>query len=74
MLSIVYDGRRVDKAYKPDLIIEDKVIVELKTVSVFSAAHQAQILTYLRLSGIHTGLLINFHAVPFRSGIKRFVM
>ena len=74
VLSIVYDGRRVDKAYKPDLIIEDKVIVELKTVSVFSAAHQAQILTYLRLSGIHTGLLINFHAVPFRSGIKRFVM
>jgi GxxExxY protein len=73
-LPVVYDGRRVDVAYRPDLIVADKVIVEIKTVTAFSPVHEAQILTYLRLSGIHTGLLINFHAVPFKSGIRRFVV
>ena len=73
-LSIVYDGHPVKVAYRPDLIVHERVIVELKTVSAFAPVHEAQILTYLRLSGIHVGLLINFHAVPFKSGIKRFVM
>jgi GxxExxY protein len=58
----------------PDLIVDDRLIVELKTVTAFADAHKAQILTYLRLSGIKIGLLLNFHAVPFKSGIKRFVM
>ena len=73
-LPVVYDGCRVDLAYRPDLIVTDTVIVELKTVTEFSPVHTAQILTYLRLSGLHVGLLINFHAVPFKSGIKRFVV
>jgi len=73
-LSIVYDGHPVKVAYRPDLIVHERVIVELKTVSAFAPVHEAQILTYLRLSGIHVGLLINFHAVPFKSGIRRFVM
>ena len=73
-LPVVYSGRRVEIAYRPDLIVGDQVIVELKTVTMFSPVHQAQILTYLRLSGIRTGLLINFHAIPFKAGIKRFVM
>ena len=73
-LPIVYDGHRVDVAYRPDLIVDERLIVELKTVTALAAAHKAQILTYLRLSGIKVGLLINFHAVPFTSGIKRFVM
>jgi GxxExxY protein len=73
-LPVVYDGHRVELAYRPDLIVKDRVIVELKTVSAFSPVHQAQILTYLRLSGIRIGLLINFHAVPFKSGIRRFIV
>ena len=73
-LPIVYDGQRVEAAYRPDLIVDDRLIVELKTVTTFADAHKAQILTYLRLSGIRIGLLLNFHAIPFKSGIKRFVM
>jgi GxxExxY protein len=74
MLPVIYDGLRVDLAYRPDLIVNDQVIVELKTVSAFSLMHEAQILTYLRLSNIQVGLLINFHAVPFKSGIRRFII
>ena len=73
-LPVVYDGYRVKLAYRPDLIINDQVIVELKTVTAFAPVHEAQILTYLRLSGIRVGLLINFHAVPFKSGIRRFII
>lgn len=74
LLPIVYDDHRVEAAYRPDLIIGDSLIVELKAVTVFAPIHKAQILTYLRLSQIRVGLLINFHAVPFPKGIKRFVM
>ena len=73
-LPIVYDEHRVEAAYRPDLIVADSVIVELKTVSACAPVHQAQILTYLRLSKIRVGLLMNFHAVPFPKGIKRFVL
>lgn len=73
-LPIVYDDHRVEAAYRPDLIISDSLIVELKTVTEFAPVHRAQILTYLRLSKIRVGLLINFHAIPFPKGIKRFVM
>ena len=74
MLPVDYDGHRVELAYRPDLIVDNRVIVELKTVTAISPPHEAQILTYLRLSGIKVGLLINFHAVPFKSGIRRFVV
>ncbi len=73
-LPIVYDEYRVEAAYRPDLIVADSVIVELKTVSEFAPVHPAQILTYLRLSRIRVGLLMNFHSVPFPKGIKRFVL
>ena len=73
-LPIVYGGYRVTAAYRPDLIVDDRLIIELKTVTAFADAHKAQLLTYLRLSGIKVGLLLNFHAIPFKSGIKRFVM
>ena len=73
-LPVIYDGYRVDLAYRPDLIVDDRVIVELKTVTAVLPVHEAQILTYLRLSGIRIGLLLNFHAVPFKSGIRRFIV
>src|SRR5215203_2250374 len=73
-LPVVYEGHRVELGYRPDIIVNDQVIIELKTVTTFAPVHEAQLLTYLRLSGIGVGLLINFHSVPFTSGIKRFVM
>ena len=73
-LPIVYDGHRIEGAYKPDFIINDSLILEIKAVSDIAPAHKAQMLTYLRLSAIRVGLLINFNTVPFTKGIKRFVM
>jgi GxxExxY protein len=73
-LPVMYDGHRVELAYRPDLIVSDQVIVELKTVTAFAPVHEAQILTYLRLSGLRIGLLMNFHAIPFTSGIRRFIV
>ena len=72
-MPAVYDGVRVDLGYRPDIIVESSVIIEVKTVAKILPVHQAQLLTYLRLSGIKVGLIINFHAVPFKSGIKRLV-
>ena len=73
-MPVVYDGVRLDLGYRPDIIVENLVIVEVKTVVKFLPAHEAQLLTYLRFAGIRVGLLINFHAVPFMSGIKRLVL
>ena len=74
ILPVVYEGVEVKLGYRPDLIVEDKVIVELKTVTAILPAHEAQILTYMRLSEKKVGLLLNMHAVPFSSGIRRFVL
>jgi GxxExxY protein len=73
-MPVEYDGIHVELGFRPDIIVENKVIVELKTVAKFLPVHEAQLLTYLRFSGIRVGLLINFHAVPFISGIKRLVL
>jgi GxxExxY protein len=73
-LPITYRGRRVEVAYKPDLVIDGELIVEIKTVPKLLPVHDAQLLTYLRLSGIRRGLLINFHAHPLRSGIRRLAL
>ena|SRR5687767_7847186 len=74
VLPIIYDGVRIAAGYKPDIIIENELIVELKTVSEFLPVHSAQLLTYLRLSGITRGLLMNFHATQLTKGIKRIVL
>ena len=73
-MPVEYDGIRLDLGFRPDIIVENKVIVEVKTVVKFLPVHEAQLLTYLRFSGIRVGLLINFHAVPFMSGIRRLVL
>ena len=70
-LPIVYKSISLLRAYKPDLLIERSVIVELKTVEKIIPLHEAQLLTYLRLSGLERGLLINFNSVPLKSGIRR---
>jgi GxxExxY protein len=68
-----YKGRDVGLAYRADFIVEGSVIVEVKAVDALSELHRAQLLSYLRLSGLKLGLLINFHAFPVFKGIHRLV-
>jgi GxxExxY protein len=70
-VSAVYDGLRIDVGYRIDLLVEKCVVVELKTVQKLMPVHHAQLLSYLRLSKMPTGLLINFHVARLRDGIKR---
>lgn len=73
-LPLVYEEVKLDCGYRIDLLIENSVIVELKTVDQFIDVHQAQILTYMKLSKIKYGLLINFNVKSLKDGIKRFVL
>ena len=70
-VAIEYDGEIVDLGFRPDLIVNAEVIVEVKTVQQLVPVHEAQLLSYLRLARIERGLLINFHAYTLRDGIKR---
>jgi len=72
-LPVFYEGVRIEIGYRADLIVNDLVIVELKCVEKIIPVHQAQIISYLRLSKKRVGLLINFHVLHLRDGIKRFV-
>ncbi|MBX3585063.1 MAG: GxxExxY protein [Ramlibacter sp.] len=69
----LYKGRSVGLGYRADFIIEGAVIVEVKALESVLDAHRAQLLSYLRLSGLKLGLLINFHAFPVVKGIHRLV-
>lgn len=66
-----YKGRIIGDAYRLDLLVENKVIVELKTVSKLMDIHKAQLLTYLKLTNKKLGLLINFNEILLKHGIKR---
>ena len=72
-LPVVYDGVKLDLGYRIDLLVEDLVIVELKSVDAIAPVHQAQIISYLKLSGRSLGPLINFKVAHLKDGIKRFV-
>ena len=72
-LPINYDGVILDVGYRIDLVVEDRIVVELKAVQKVTALHEAQILSHLKLSKRPIGLLINFHVLRLRNGIKRFV-
>lgn len=72
-LPVTYRGIQLDCGYRIDLLIEDKVIVELKSVERLEPIHEAQLLSYLKLSECPVGLLINFNAILLRDGIKRMV-
>jgi GxxExxY protein len=73
-LALVYKGLRLDCGYRLDVVVEDKVIVELKCVDQLLPIHEAQLLTYLKLSGLRTGLLLNFHVHMMKDGLKRMVL
>jgi GxxExxY protein len=72
-LPAIYDGITIDLGYRLDLLVEDQVIVELKAVDRITPVHEAQLLSYLKLSSRKLGLLINFNVVHLRTGIKRMV-
>jgi GxxExxY protein len=72
-LPVVYDGVKLDLGYRIDLLVEDLVVVELKSVDAIAPVHQAQIISYLKLSGRSLGLLINFNVAHLKDGVKRFV-
>ncbi len=70
-MPLTYDGVHLDIGYRADIIVEDKVIVELKSVEKISEVHKKQLLTYLKVSNKRLGLLINFGALLIRDGISR---
>jgi GxxExxY protein len=72
-LLVRYRGLELDCAYRLDLVVEGAVIVELKSVEKVDKMHEAQVLSYLKLSGLKVALLINFNVLMLKDGIKRFV-
>ncbi len=72
-LPVFYEGEKIELGYRIDLVVENLVIVELKCVEAIHPVHQAQLLSYMRLSGKQVGLLINFFVARLKDGIKRMV-
>jgi GxxExxY protein len=72
-LPVTYKGVRLDCGYKMDIVLEGRLILELKTVEHLMPIHEAQLLTYLKLTGLRLGLLLNFNVPIFRQGIKRII-
>jgi GxxExxY protein len=73
-LPIDYKGMRIDSGYRIDLIVENSIIVELKSVDKILPIYEAQLLTYMKLAGVKIGLIINFNVTRLKEGIKRFVL
>ena len=73
-LPLIYEEVRLDIGYRLDLLVENVVIVEIKSVDAFNEIHFAQILTYLKLSGCKLGLLVNFNVCHLKDGIKRTIL
>ena len=74
VLPIEYKDIKIESGYRLDLVVENKVIIELKSVETLLPVHTAQLLTYLKLSKIKYGLLINFNVKSLKEGIKRYIM
>jgi GxxExxY protein len=72
-LAVTYEDMRLNPAYRADIIVEGEVILEIKSIERILPVHEAQTLTYLRLSGCRVGLLMNFNSVVLKDGLRRFV-
>jgi GxxExxY protein len=72
-IPVVYENIRIDTGFRADLVVEDKVIVEVKSVELLAPVHKKQLLTYLRLADKRLGLLLNFHVPLIKDGITRIV-
>ena len=73
-MPLVHEEKKLDLGYRIDLIVESKVIIEIKSVDAINPVHMAQVMTYLKLSGCRIGFLINFNVLSLRDGIKRIIM
>jgi GxxExxY protein len=73
-MPLIYDDVKLSVGYRIDILVEEKVVIEVKVVEAFSETHIAQTLTYLKLSGCRVGLLINFHVAHLKNGIKRLIL
>ena len=73
-LPVVYKGEKIDCAYRMDLVVEGRVLLELKSVDAIAPIHEAQLISYLKLSGIRVGLLVNFNVKLMVDGIVRRVV
>ena len=71
---VTYKGLVLEDAYRLDLLVEDKLVIELKTIDTFADVHEAQVLTYLKFSGCHIGLLINFRTRLLKDGVRRLAL
>ena len=74
LLPLIYENIKLDCGYRIDLLVENKVVVELKVTEEFNDVHIAQTLTYMRLSGSRLGLLLNFNTRSLKNGIKRLIL
>jgi len=72
-LPVVYKGRKLDCGYRLDVVVENAIVLELKSSEKIEPIYEAQLLTYLKLSGLHLGLILNFNVSMMRDGIKRIV-
>lgn len=73
-LPVVYEGVKLDVGYRIDLLVEDLIVLEIKAVEALAPIHEAQLLSYIKLSGQRVGLLINFHVLHLKDGIKRRIL
>ena len=74
VLPVIYDGLKLDAGLRLDIVVQGQVILEIKAVEALLPVHQAQLLTYLKLTGLRLGLLINFNTTLLKDGIKRVVL
>ena len=74
VLPIAYEGATLDAGYRLDLVVENLIIVEIKAVEALTRVHDAQVLTYLKLSGLRLGFLMNFNVMLFKQGLKRLAL
>ncbi len=72
-MPIIYKEIKLEQGYRMDLLVEDKVVIELKTIDFLTDVHKAQLLTYLKLGNYKIGLLINFNETLLKNGIKRII-
>ncbi len=73
-VPVVYKGTRMETGFRADIVVDGDLLIEVKAVDKLLAVHEAQVLTYLKLGGFSTGLLINFNTALLKDGVKRFVM
>ena len=74
MAPVHYKGRSIPLGFRSNIVVADAMILEIKAVAAIVPAHEAQILTYLRMSGIRLGFPMNFHAPKLKDGLKRFLV